>query len=90
MLSVPSIHLNGTSGATLRREYIAAHNAVNDAYEALTQVTVHGRDYYVQGDGAFQKAREEHLVRLRKLSDVRDELAAIMEALHQNHQVKED
>ena len=45
--------------------------------EALMRMEPHGRDYYPQGDAAYPTARREHLSRIRRLSDLYEELAAI-------------
>lgn len=52
----PLVHLNGSSKASLKEEYSAAHQALRDAIEALPQP--HDRDYYVYGDGSGQRARD--------------------------------
>lgn len=76
----PTIHLNGTAGMDLYAEYCSAHSALAEAIAALGRVTVHGRDYYPQGDDAFRTAAREHAARLSALLVVRDELEAL--ALH--------
>jgi hypothetical protein len=73
MTQLPLIHLNGTSGRVLVREYADALDAVDKAIAAVGNVTVHGRDYYLIGERAATDASTEHHQRLRKLSDVRAE-----------------
>lgn len=75
---LPTIHLNGTSTQELGREATAALTALYALREALKDVTVHARDFYIQPDGsdklkAAQNGRhrsfealaaiEEHLAR---------------------------
>lgn len=74
----PTIHLNGTDKETLLREYRAAYDKLDEAIEALSKVTVHGRDYYPQEPGAYITAREEQVSRILKLATVKDELTDII------------
>ena len=76
-LTVPSIHLNGSSPDVLLEDYRTAAMAVASAIDALGRVMPHGRDYYVQGEGALAHAIKEHRARIKKLENVRDELTAI-------------
>lgn len=80
-LAKPTCHLNGTNGKTLFKEYKTAMHAVQNAMEALTEVTVHGRDYYVQEAGSLYgplaKAQEEMRTRYAALEGVHEELIAI-------------
>lgn len=82
-MRIPTIHLNGTSGETLRSEYFAAATAVGKAIDALSMVTVHGRDYYVQNTAtsadASCEAMNEHRERINTLKKVRAELHAILD-----------
>jgi hypothetical protein len=67
MTTIPTIHLNGTSGATLRDEYLAAYDALEHAREMLVKATCNARDFYPQGADAYYKARDE---RTTALSDI--------------------
>jgi hypothetical protein len=58
-MMIPTVHPNGTGKQALLREVEAAHTAMEAAMAALAQVTVHGRDYYVQGPQAYLQARHE-------------------------------
>jgi hypothetical protein len=77
----PRIHLNGTGGETLLNEYGDAIEQLTDALYALQQVTVHGRDYYVQatatGPDPSSVAMDEHRARIKSLQGVLAELTAI-------------
>lgn len=77
-LKVPTIHWNGTSKQALEGEYARAYSAVNVAIDALTSITVHDRDYYVQDKQAGPQARAEHVIRLAHLENVKDELEHIL------------
>jgi hypothetical protein len=75
---IPTIHLNGTSAKSLISMYTDAHRAILDAIEKLEQSAPHGRDYYPQGDSAFEGARSEHIARLTKLTEIQQELETIV------------
>lgn len=77
-MMIPSVHLNGTGKANLLSELEEAHNALLVADQKLRQVTVHGRDYYVQGPSAYAQAREEMDRRILAL----DQIMRDMRALH--------
>lgn len=78
-MKVPTIHLNGTSGAVLREEYHAAWQACHAAEQAVRAITVHGRDYYVQpGNDAINAALSDHRAMLTKLHQVTGELAEVI------------
>lgn len=72
-LTKPTIHLNGSSAESLAEGYGSAGSAVQKAMEELSATAPHGRDYYLT-EGAFEKARAEHLDRVRRLQSVYDEL----------------
>lgn len=75
----PSIHMNGSSASALFDGYVAAMLAVDAAIEKLAQASPHGRDYYLQGGDAFDKARAEHTARLHALRGVAGELRELAE-----------
>ena len=73
----PTIHLNGTSKKDLVAEYEHAMVALDRAQEALQQITVHGRDYYVQSPNAINGAISESKYRIDRVRDVRKEIEEI-------------
>lgn len=77
-IALPTIHLNGTSEKMLMEGYRAAFEACSKAVDALYQVEFHGRDYYPQGQEAWEKAHAEHCSRIARISSVKDELLSIM------------
>lgn len=76
-ITIPTIHLNGSSKQVLMDDLLAAHRAIGVALNKMRQCTPNGRDYYPQGDGVTEKARAEHAERCRKLLEVHDELMEI-------------
>jgi len=73
-MTIPTIHLNGTSKDRLIEDLCNASNALNDAYAALKQTAPNGRDYYPQGDDALRKATQEHMSRLKRLDEIKGEI----------------
>ena len=77
-LSIPSIHLNGTSSDELCREISDASWAIGEASRVLAKMTVHGRDHYVKVDKeSYNKARAEQEARFTALANIQAELAEI-------------
>ncbi len=77
----PTVHLNGTGKNSLAEDYDNAREAVRKAMEQIQQIEFNARDYYVQGDGAWEQACAEMKERLLSLQRVSDELLAIMEGI---------
>lgn len=63
----------------LAEGYFEARFAVQAAIEILSKVEFNGRDYYLQGDGAWKQAVEEHAARFVALKTVADELYQLQE-----------
>lgn len=88
-LIVPCVHLNGTSGQDLLDQIDDAFMAIDAAIEALAKAAPNGRDYYVYGSEAYTQAADQHQARMQKLREVRDQLMAIMNGIHDNEQFVE-
>lgn len=86
-MTLPTVHLNGTSAEVLFETYRNAWNKVQEARAALFAVEFHPRDYYPQGEEAFKKAREEMGQRMDALELVAGDLEKI--AVHVMQFVKE-
>jgi hypothetical protein len=83
-MTVPTVHLNGTSKRELINQLCEASNALNDAYEKLKRAAPNGRDYYPQGPSALTAATDEHMDRLRRVDAVKyeiDQLTLAIDAL---------
>ena len=74
---LPTIHLNGTSKCDILERIREARCAINAASHALRRATPHPRDYYPQGDGAFNEAKTQHFARMKALDDVSEELSFV-------------
>ncbi len=79
----PTIHLNGTSLASLQAENEKARYALMSAREALMDAAPNARDYYLQGPAAFGIASGEHLDRLNAIRKALRELEEIAEHLEE-------
>jgi hypothetical protein len=73
----PTIHLNGTSKGELFEQVSDAIAALRAAEVRLDNAAPNGRDYYPQSTEALYTAQAEHVARLVKISQVRQELEAI-------------
>ena len=78
-MTLPSIHLNGTSARTLTEGYLEARLAVQAAIDQLSKVEFNARDYYVNGPDAWKTASAERAALFTKLREVADELYKIEE-----------
>jgi hypothetical protein len=58
------------AGLSLAEEYHAAYRAIDRASDALAAATCNARDFYPQGDAAWQQARDERTEMLLKLAEV--------------------
>jgi hypothetical protein len=81
--TAPVVNINGTSAKNLLEEYRAAGHALRTAIEAVSAMTVHGRDFQTAPEGLYQKARAEQVERLRKLQDVLKEVEAMHMAVYE-------
>lgn len=80
-LAVPTIHLNGSGKKNLTEQLENAVIALNNALDALQQAAPHGRDYYPQGDDAYNLAARQHRSRIESLHLVQNELKDIWERI---------
>ncbi len=76
-VTIPTIHLNGSSAEHMLGDYRSARTAIRSAVEAVQQTAPNGRDYYVMLPGAYERALHEHRERLAALKKIDDELLAI-------------
>lgn len=74
----PSVHMNGTGLETLTREYQAVYDAQLALISAERSLTVHARDYYVQGDNMIYLAQDQAAARRTPLHKAHEEVAVIL------------
>jgi hypothetical protein len=70
-MTLPTVHLNGTSATELTEGYSNARLAMERAITALAKVEFNARDYYVKA-GAWQVAqldREEMFTQMRRITN---------------------
>ena len=75
-LTLPSVHLNGTSRAMLTEGYQAAYVKLQETLRAFQAIEFNARDYYVQGDDAYRTAVQQRGVAFQQLCNARDYLEA--------------
>lgn len=80
-MRAPTVHLNGTSRDELVAQLERAVAAIREAETALAEAAPNTRDYYPQGHGAFEAARQEHYQRQGRLQSVRSELEIMWESI---------
>jgi hypothetical protein len=78
---IPIIHLNGTSREALLDGYLGVYKALKISIDKIYDAAPNGRDYYIYGEGAFEKARKQHEDRVNKLKLVMEELEYIINSI---------
>jgi len=78
---IPIIHLNGTSKESLLDGYVEVYKALKFSVDKLYYAAPNGRDYYIYGEGAFEKARKQHEDRVNKLKLVMNEIEYIINSI---------
>jgi hypothetical protein len=75
-LTLPTVHLNGTSRKMLADGYFAANRKLQDAIRSFGEIEHNARDYYVQGPGAWPQATTQRDVMRQHLRSVQEYLEA--------------
>lgn len=78
-VTVPVVHLNGTSVTDLLAQYRAAATALQVAIDAVIAAAPHARDYYPVG--TWPQAQEEFDRRLGQLRAIRTDVEMIVHAV---------
>lgn len=71
-ITLPTVHLNGTSREMLLDGYTEAYRKLIEFREAFARIECNARDYYVQGPDAYPRARNlrdaqfQHIVDLMR------------------------
>ena len=93
---LPTVHLNGTPQETLLKDAKKLNDALNEAYDIVSQavrdskVGLHGRDYYVQdpaneAPSALKRAQEERGKHIQNLIAFRQYALEHVMHLQQRH-----
>lgn len=69
-LTLPSVHLNGTSRQTLLDGYTEAYRKLIEFRDAFNAIEHNARDYYVQGPDAYYKARDQRDAERQRIADL--------------------
>lgn len=81
-MMIPTVHLNGTSRRELIKLQLDAISKLREAIDVLGLAAPNGRDFYVQGPDATNRATAEHALRVARVQSVMDELQDIAEAVY--------
>lgn len=76
-LTIPDVHMNGTSKGGLTGPLYDAYAAVQQARDALCQTGPNGRDYYTR-PGTMDRAVRDHSRRVKTLTDLMEEVDHII------------
>jgi hypothetical protein len=74
-MTLPTIHLNGTSQEALIDDARTAYSALDEAVKALCRMHPHGRDYYPV-PGTWDAASDEHDTRIQAVQGVMSEIGS--------------
>lgn len=69
-LTLPSVHLNGTSREMLLDGYTEAYRKLIEFREAFARIECNARDYYVQGPDAYLRARNLREAQLQRIAEL--------------------
>ena len=75
-LTLPTVHLNGTSRQMLSEGYGNAYRALQQAIRAFKEIEHNARDYYVAGPVAWPQATTQRNVMRSHLRSVQQYLEA--------------
>ncbi len=75
---MPRINLNGTDKAQLRKEYMDAIAAIQQAWSVVSQITVHDRDYHMIDPQAGHRARMRKRDWLTELVEIETDLTDVV------------
>lgn len=79
-LSIPTVHLNGTSSGELVDLRCRTIDALNEAGDALAKMSPNGRDYYLEA-GGLTAANEQYDRRIGVLKTMIAELYSEVKAI---------
>lgn len=83
-MRIPTLHLNGSSKASLLDPLNRVSVLLSDALRVMQHdVTPNDRDYYPQGNGIGAVAREEHVNRMHRLESVLAEITELRDSIAQ-------
>ena len=81
-ITLPTIHLNGTGKQDLCEGYENTLRQIGETIESVKKIEFHSRDYYPQGNDAWNKAVEERMDIRKKLQEVERYFLAHFKHIH--------
>lgn len=78
-MMLPVIHANGTSREDLIEAYVEALTAIDYTLDAIKYTVPNDRDYYPRGPDAARTAWREHIERVKRLQEIKNELHILAE-----------
>lgn len=69
-LTLPTVHLNGTSREMLLDGYTEAYRKLIEFRDIFSKIEFNARDYYVQGPDAYYKARDQRDAERQRIADL--------------------
>jgi hypothetical protein len=78
-MTLPTIHLNGTSAQALCDQADRVYDAAQALIEALAAAAPNGRDYYPQGPEATGLAITEHTARIAAVLQIQRDMQAVVQ-----------
>ena len=84
-ITLPIVHLNGTSARDLTEGYLECARAISEALGAIRKLEFNWRDYYPK-PGSWELARSEMVCRIESLEDMKGEFETI--AMHCSNFIK--
>lgn len=82
VLSVPTVHMNGTGKEDLVLQMENVYQTINATIDAMCLSRPHGRDYYTQGDNALQVAQKQWEVRMDSLLKIKEDVTGIVTKIY--------
>lgn len=88
MTYIPSVHMNGTSFDELCKQQRSVIDAISEAIAVHRKAAPHGRDYYVQEPGAYDKAMTEFGRTQNRLIEIQKEMTTILAGIIDQKPIK--
>lgn len=83
MNTLPTVHMNGTSAKMLREGWEKLYVSLYAVQDAAKAMEFNARDYYPQGNHAWEAARDELSEMLQSVDAVRVKVEAVLMAINE-------
>jgi hypothetical protein len=81
-LVAPVVNLNGSSATSLIEDTRKAYNAAQALLTALSDMNPHGRDYQTAPAGTYERARQQHSLRIDAVNEIIEELGIVLNKIY--------